>query len=111
MKLSEMKFGKARICMANLAVPIQTIAKHPAIKELFDRSKEQTAPDVALWVDCILTAMPVLFRDCERETMTVLCCLFDKTPQEVDEMTNAEVVAELKNSIDGELLKFFRTDD
>lgn len=106
MKLSEMSTRQAAQCMVNLAAPIGTLVKNPAVKEYMQKAYNKEAT-VETLMDAFAELVPIFLRDHFDEMAYIVAALTGKTPDEVGNQTILETLMDVKNSIDGEFLRFF----
>lgn len=106
MKFSEMSTRQAAQCMVNLAAPIGTLVKNPAVKEYIQKAANKEATIETL-MDAFAELVPIFLRDHFDELASILAALTGKTPDEVGDQPAFETLMDVKNSIDGEFLRFF----
>lgn len=106
MKLSEMSTRQAAQCMVNLAAPIGTLVKNPAVKEYMHKAANKEATIETL-MDAFAELVPIFLRDHFDELAYIVSALTGKTPDEVGDQTVLETLTDVKSSIDGEFLRFF----
>lgn len=106
MKLSEMTTKQAAACMAELAAPIEAIAKHPKMREMLEKRNEEENASIPA-VDLLAIALPVLCRDCFDDTAKVLAVLTGKTAKEIASQPIRQTIRDARDVFDADLASFF----
>lgn len=106
MKLSEMSTRQAAQCMVNLAVPVGTLVKNPAVKEYMQKAAHKEATIETL-MDALAELIPIFLRDHFDEMASVVAALTGKTTGEVGDQPILETIRDVKSSIDEDFLLFF----
>lgn len=107
MKLSEMSTKQAAVCMVEIAAPMGAIAKNATMMEWLQKvNAEKREQRSALQM--ITELIPVLLRDNYDDVIHIVAVLCDKTKEEVDKQPVKQTIADVKASLDGELLDFFQ---
>lgn len=108
MKLSRMSTRQMMDCLADIAVPLDTLSKHPAIKSFMQQNKDAEI-DYALFTDFLLSAIPVVCRDCRAEFIRVASVLLDMSIDDVLDMNAFKLIKEVKEAFqDEDFIAFFR---
>lgn len=106
MKLSEMSTRKAAQCLVDLAAPIGTLVKNPAVKEYMKKAANKEA-NLETMMNAFAELVPIFLRDHFDEMASIVAVLTGKTPDQVGDQSIGETLMDLKNSIDGDLIRFF----
>ena len=107
MKLSEMDTVRGAQVLAEIAAPIGVLVKNPALKEFVKAHGEETV-NARLAFTAFTELAPAFLRDEADATFTIIAALTGKTLDEVRKQPFKETCKDVKESIDGDLLSFFR---
>ena len=106
MKLSDMSTLQAASCMADMIDAVGRIVKDANVKAAFERAimaKKAYEQKMLLFTE--LT--PLLLREHLEDAAQIVSVLMDKTADEVLAQSPAQTYADIRASLDGELLDFF----
>lgn len=106
MKLSEMSTRQAAQCMVDLAAPISTLVKNPAVKEYMQKASNQEA-SFSMLAEAFAELVPIFLRDHFDELARIVATLTNKAVEEVAEQSVLETMKDLKGSVDQNLIDFF----
>lgn len=113
MKISEMSFNQACDATVRLVDPIARITSddrlEPMLKELASHQGESGANAIRIISSMLPRFVPMLLKDHRADMVEILGILGDKKPKEVGEMKLKEVVQLIRDSLDDDLIGFFKS--
>ena len=113
MKLSMMNNDQACEALVRLTTPVANIADDPAVepllKELASHEGDDRMNGLKVIAKMLPRIVPLLLKDHKADVYEVISVLSGKTANEVGKMRLTETIFILKDSIDGELLDFFKS--
>lgn len=112
MKISEMSFNQACDATVRLVDPIARITSddrlEPMLKELASHQGESGTNALRIISAMLPQFAPMLLKDHRADMIEILGILGDKKPKEVGEMKLKEIIQLIRDSIDEDLIGFFK---
>ena len=110
MKLSEMNTRELKTALCTITAPIASIAQSQEVAEVVKRlQNEKNSNKNARPFSFLLTEMiPLLMGKFEKETTLILSALTGKTSEEIDAQIATQTIVDIKESVDGVLIGFFK---
>lgn len=110
MKISEMEMNKAADVMVRLSGSLGNVLNDEAISKLITDTGFAGKNNPAKGYAMVLTKLvPACLKDHRSDLFDIVAALDEKTPEEVGHMKVGEVIAILRESVDKELLDFFKS--
>ena len=113
MKISEMTNDQACDAIVRLTNPVANITDdpklEPMLKELADNNGETGVSALKIVSSMLPKFVPLLLKDHKNDLYEIISILSDKNKGEIGKMKLGETIAILKESIDEDLIGFFKS--
>lgn len=108
MKLAKMKTKEAARVLVRITMPVRRITKDDEfiamLKAMAAVNKSRTALDI---VNVVLDAVPLLLENHYDDLVAVVATVTNKEAAQVEDETLEEMIADLKENLDDEYIRFF----
>lgn len=109
MKLSEMNTKQLAAALCRLTQPVSRIAKDEEINKMLSDMAKQKKMTMAEKAGALLELVPLLLDKHYSDAIQIIAAMTGRLDAEVETLNGMEMIAELRNSIDAELVRFFRS--
>lgn len=109
MKLSEMNTKQLAAALCRLTQPVSRIAKDEEINKMLSDMAKQKKMTMAEKAGALLELVPLLLDKHYADAIQIIAAMTGRLDAEVETLNGMEMIAELRNSIDAEFVRFFRS--
>lgn len=110
MKISEMTTDQAAECMVRMTQPLANIMDDDNLKPALERLSEgKKEPVVKLVAAMLPKIVPLCMKDHRQDVYEIVGALADKPADEIGKMKFLWTLKELRDSLDKDLIDFFRS--
>lgn len=108
MKLTKMKTKEAARVLVRITMPVRRITRDKAVIEMLRTmaavNKSRTALDI---VNVVLDAVPLLLENHYDDLVAIVATVTNKENAQVEDETIEDMIADLKENLDDEYIRFF----
>lgn len=111
MKLSDMNTRELKKALCAIAAPVGVIAESETFTQVMKRFSDMKKANVTvgqMGAVFIRDVVPLLLETHEQETFAILSVLTGKTVDEIMEQNGMQTIQDIKESVDGTLVGFFK---
>ena len=113
MKISEMNNDQACDAIVRLTNPVSNITDdpklEPLLQELAENGGKADVSALKIFSSMLPKVVPLLLKDHKNDLYEIISILSDKQRSEIGKMKLGETIAVLKESIDEDLISFFKS--
>lgn len=109
MKLSDMNTKQLAAALCRLTQPVSRIAKDEEINKMLSDMAKQKKMTMAEKAGALLELVPLLLDKHYADAIQIIAAMTGRLDAEVETLNGMEMIAELRNSIDAEFVRFFRS--
>lgn len=113
MKLSEMNTKQLAAALCRLTQPVSRIAKdeeiNAALSAMSKQMRENEHMTMAEKAGALLELVPLLLEKHYADAVEIIAAMTGRLASEVETLNGMQMIAELRDSVDAEFVRFFRS--